>query len=57
MKSIFSGRILIVVGGVICLVGVIGLFSKISQNDGALAITGAILLSTGVMSKGSGFWK
>ena len=40
-----------IVGGLICLVGVAGVFLHISQNDGALAIAGAIVFASGAISR------
>ncbi|WP_186774678.1 hypothetical protein [Allorhodopirellula solitaria] len=39
------------VGALICLVGVVGLFLRISSNDGALAIAGAIVFASGVIAQ------
>ena len=52
-----QNRILQLIGAVLCVIGVVGLFSPISKNDGALAITGAILLTAGLMSQRGGLWK
>ena len=40
-----------VVGGLICLLGVAGIFVRSPPNDGALAIAGAILLAAGTISQ------
>jgi hypothetical protein len=38
-------------GGLLCLVGVLGTFLHISQNDGAIAIVGAIIFASGTIAK------
>ena len=38
-------------GCLITLIGVIGVFARFTDNDGALAITGAILLSSSMIVK------
>jgi hypothetical protein len=39
---ISNDTVIQIIGGIMCLVGVVGLFSHISQDDGAIAISGAI---------------
>lgn len=38
------------VGGVVFLVGVIGVFARVSADDGALAIAGAVVFASGVIA-------
>lgn len=38
------------IGGLMCAIGVAGLFLHISQDDGALAIAGAIVFGAGAVS-------
>jgi hypothetical protein len=40
-----------VVGRPIALVGVAGVFAKLTSNDGALAITGAVIFAAGLISR------
>lgn len=48
---IVNGTAIQIVGGLICLVGIAGVFLRISQDDGALAIAGAIVFASGVVSQ------
>lgn len=40
-----------IAGAILLVVGVLGCFTRISQNDGALAIAGAILLASATVSR------
>lgn len=40
-----------VLGGLLAVVGIVGVFARISSNDGALAISGAIILAAGMVSE------
>lgn len=46
----FSTRLIQIVGGLVFLVGVVGVFERISDNDGALAIAGGVVFASGVIA-------
>jgi hypothetical protein len=43
--------IITISGALIAAVGILGTFMKISQNDGALAMAGSVLLAGGVIAE------
>lgn len=51
LEMILSNSVIQIVGGIMCLIGVAGIFLHISQDDGALAIAGAIVFASGTVSR------
>jgi hypothetical protein len=45
-----STRLIQTVGGLVFLVGLVGVFARISDNDGALAIAGGVVFASGVIA-------
>jgi hypothetical protein len=46
----FSTNLIQIVGGLVFLVGVVGVFARMSDNDGALAIAGSVVFASGVIA-------
>lgn len=45
-----STKLIQTVGGLVFLIGVIGVFVRLSSNDGALAMAGGIVFASGVIA-------
>lgn len=46
-----SAKLIQTVGGLVFLIGVVGVFVRLSTNDGALAIAGGVVFASGVIAE------
>ncbi len=50
MKMNIVIKIAIICGAIISIIGIFGTFMRMSSNDGALALTGAVFFSAGIIA-------